>query len=351
MIKNKLDYKLINLAIVAFIFFLVYQTGSLWIDIVNKFMAIVLPFFIAFALAYALYPLVVLLEKKGVKKGFSVAIVVLLIVGIFALLVGLAVPLLFNQMKTFFDGISTFVNDISTKYDFNLGGLQGSLTQTFNDVLKGLGTYVSNGALNLVGLSLNILTLFIITFSAMIYFLSDFTTIRSFIKKYLKGTSARAYSYFKLLDHEMLLYLSGILKIMGIAFVEYTIAFTIIGHPNALLLGFIAAFANLIPYFGGILNNILALITASVISPALLIRTLITTLVLSQVDGYVINPTVYGKTNKVHPIIVIFSVFAGGILWGVMGIVISLPLAIILISTYKFFKEDISDKLEDIKKR
>ena len=50
---------------------------------------------------------------------------------------------------------------------------------------------------------------------------------------------------------------------------------------------------------------------------------------------------VYGKTNKVHPLVVITSVFAGGILFGIFGIIISLPLSILLIATIKFFKDDI----------
>ena len=43
------------------------------------------------------------------------------------------------------------------------------------------------------------------------------------------------------------------------------------------------------------------------------------------------------------------SVFAGGILFGIAGIIISLPLAIIIITTIKYFKSDINDKIEDIK--
>ena len=66
-------------------------------------------------------------------------------------------------------------------------------------------------------------------------------------------------------------------------------------------------------------------------------------------DGYVINPLVYGRTNKVHPIVVISAVFAGGILAGVLGIIISLPVAIIIITTYKYYKEDIFEKISDIK--
>ena len=47
MLKNKLDYKLINLALVIFMGYLVYQTKSLWIDILNLIVKIVFPFLIA----------------------------------------------------------------------------------------------------------------------------------------------------------------------------------------------------------------------------------------------------------------------------------------------------------------
>lgn len=146
-------------------------------------------------------------------------------------------------------------------------------------------------------------------------------------------------------------YLNGLVKVMIISFVEYTIAYSIIGHPNALLLGFLAGFANLIPYFGGIGNNIIASITAFVVSPTMFIKTLITFFVCSMIDSYVVNPTVYGKTNSIHPLIIILSLFAGGIIFGIMGIFISFPLAIIIVTTYKYFKDDIADKARDIKEK
>ena len=107
----------------------------------------------------------------------------------------------------------------------------------------------------------------------------------------------------------------------------------------------------LIPYFGGMITNVVAAVTAFVISPALFIRTVITFAILSLVDGYVINPLVYGKTNNVHPLIVILSVYVGGKLLGIFGIMISFPLAVIIIATIKFFKADISDKIEDMKQK
>jgi len=189
----------------------------------------------------------------------------------------------------------------------------------------------------------------VIAFAAAIYLLVDMDKIRSEFKSFLLSRNKRSFDYFKILDTEMKNYLTGFIKIVGITLVEYTVAFVIIGHPNAILLGFLAAIATLIPYFGGIITNIIASITAFVISPGLFIRTIICFFVLSTLDGYVINPFVYGKTNEIHPLAVIFAVFAGGALFGVLGIIISLPLAIIVIATYKFYRGDITEKIEDIK--
>ena len=144
-------------------------------------------------------------------------------------------------------------------------------------------------------------------------------------------------------------YLSGFVKLMFISLFEYSIIYKLIGHPNALLLGFLAMITQLIPYFGGIITNIVAAVTAIVVSPVLLVKTVITFCILSVIDGNIIGPLVYGKTNNVKPVVVIISITAGGILFGITGIVASFPVAIILIATYKFYKEEIFEKLGDMK--
>ena len=127
--------------------------------------------------------------------------------------------------------------------------------------------------------------------------------------------------------------------------------FALIGHPNYLILGILAAVTTIIPYFGGLIINILALIIASVVSTKLFIATLIVCIVCPNIDGYIISPRVYGKTNQLHPLVNIFAVFAGGVLGGFWGIVVSLPIAIIIIATIKFFKDDINNKIEVVKEK
>ncbi len=349
MFKNKLNYKLLNFLLLTGIVFLMYETGKLWMGVTNKFLSIIGPFLFAFAVAYALYPFLRYLESKKIPKSIAMFIVIGLVLGVLAITIGLIAPLLFEQLSSLFNSIIAFLKELSLDYDINIGPLQANLSEAFNDIIKSLSKYISDGAMNAIGVSLNAISMIVVGFSAAIYFLIDMKRIREGIKKFLKLRSNKAYRYVQLLDHEMTNYFDGFFKIVLITLFEYTITFYIIGHPNALLLGFLAAVATLIPYFGGIITNCIACITAFVISPALFIRTIIAFFILSNLDGYVINPFVYGKTNSVHPIIVILSVFAGGILGGVVGIIVSLPVAIIIITTLKYFKTDIADKWEDIK--
>lgn len=347
--KNKINFKLVNIALITFILFLIYRSGHLWTGIIDKAFQIAMPFIIAFVIAYALYPFLKYLESKKIPKPLAVFIIVALLIGLLAFIVFLIVPLLFNQTVNLLKSSISYVKDLSESSKYDLGPIQETLTNSLNDVLMNVGKYISHGAINLINISMSVFAKVFLCLTAAIYFLIDMGTIREETKKYLKRKNKKTFRYVKTLDDEMKNYLSGFVKIMFISLFEYSIFYTIIGHPNALLLGFLAMVMQLIPYFGGMITNVIAAITAIVVSPALFIRTVITFCILSVIDGNVIGPLVYGKTNNVKPVVVIISITAGGILFGIPGIIASFPIAIILIATYKFYKDDINGKLDDIK--
>ena len=349
MLKNKLDFKLVNLALIVLIIFLLYSTGNLWTGVLNKIMQICIPFLFAFAIAYAVQPFLQKMIDKKIPKWLGIAIIIFIIIGLAVLVIYLITTVMIGQLSSLFNSIISFINTLGeTNFDFNLAGLETSLTDTFKTILTNLGTYVSDGAINIIDSSLGAISTIFIIFAAFIYFLIDMDKIREEIKFFFSKKSKKTFNYVRTLDHEMKNYLSGMVQIIIISLIEYTLFYTIIGHPNAILLGFLAAVANLIPYFGGIAVNIVAAITAIVVSPGLLIRTVIVFVILSAVDSYVINPTVYGKTNSIHPLVTIMALFAGSILFGILGVFISFPLAIIIVTTYKYYKEDITRNIKKV---
>lgn len=349
--KNKINYKLINILIGLLIISLLYWISGLWLGIFEKIMAILFPFIIAFAIAYALNPFCKKLTNCGFPRWLAVGIIYFLIIG-FTVLIGIiVVPMFYDQVVLFLSNISAVITDISSKYELDLGIIQTSLSDISSDLLKDVGSHISDGAITIVNTSISFLTNLIIILIVSVYLLFDMDKIRNYIKKKLTKGKKRIYNYVKTLDCEVNNYFSGLLKNIIIQFFEYTTIFFLIGHPNYLILGILAAVTTIIPYFGGLIINILALLIASVVSTKLFIATLIVCLICPNIDGYIISPRVYGKTNQLHPLVNIFAVFAGGILGGFWGIVISLPIAIILLATYRFFKGDINDKIEVIKER
>ena len=79
MFKDKLNYKLVNIAIVALIVFLLYQTGHLWMGVTDKILQIVLPFLFAFAIAYAVHPFLQKMMDKKIPKWLGIFIIVFII--------------------------------------------------------------------------------------------------------------------------------------------------------------------------------------------------------------------------------------------------------------------------------
>lgn len=351
--KNRIgiNYRLINILLTILIVALLYWISGLWLGIFSKIMEVIFPFLIGFAVAYALYPLQRKLLDMGIPKWLSVGIIYFILIGFIILIGIIVIPMFYDQVVLFLSNISAVITDFSSKYELDLGVLQTSFTDMSGTIMKDLGSHISNGAITIVNTSISVVTNLIIILIVSIYFLYDMENIRSKLKNKLKSYKNRSYNYIKRLDLEINNYFIGLLKNIIIQFFEYTIVFFAIGHPNYLIIGILAAITTIIPYFGGLLTNILALIIASVISTKLFILTLIVCIICPNIDGYIIGPRVYGKTNKLHPLVNIFAVFAGGILGGFWGIVVSLPIAIIIITTIKFFKKDIDNTIGVIKDR
>lgn len=317
---NKINYKLINMLLFMGIIYFIYETKGLWINIGNKMLSILFPFLISFTLAYALYPLVKFFENYF-SKIISIVLTIFLVILTFILLI----PLLIDQLGCLITEVLAFIKEMSLKYEFDLE----LLTNYINDIDK----YISG----IIKTSIEIFSISFITLASTIYLLFDMKRIREKIKIYCN--TKNNYKYIKALDDSMHNYFDGFIKIIIITIIEYSITFFLIGHPNAILLGILAAIGNLIPFFGGLITNIIAAITSFVIGPKLFIRTLITFIVLSIVDSYIINPYIYNKSNELHPIIVIFSIFAGGKLFGMKGIIVSLPITILIITTINYYKK------------
>ncbi len=350
MFKDKINFHFINIVFALLIVYLLILTFGVWGGIVSTIFEILLPFVVAFTLAYALYPFVRKLMNKNLSKAVSIAIVAFVVCAVVVLVIWLVIPVMIDQLIALLNWLVEFVKSLSTKYDIDLGSVQQYLGDA-NSLVSGFSKSIGDLSVSILSKSVSILTLAIVSFITAIYFLSYMEKIRSGLKRYLRRKNMRTFKYIQRLDYEVSQYFVGLEKFMIVQFFEYTFIFFIIGHPYYLLLGMLCSVTTVIPYFGGIFSNIIACITAFFVSKTLFVLSLIVTIVVPNIDGYIISPRIYGKTNNVPALLTIFAAYAGGNLFGFIGIVISLPLTIILLATYHFYEDDIAQKLEDMKNK
>ena len=107
----------------------------------------------------------------------------------------------------------------------------------------------------------------------------------------------------------------------------------------ALIFGAWAAVTELIPYLGPILGAVPALLYALVVHPLAFVWVLILFLVIHQVEGHIVVPNVMGSALRLHPLLIIFGLLAGGEIYGFPGVLVALPFLAACRAAWEFFSE------------
>lgn len=330
-------YAMIKVIGVLVILYLLLNTQKIWGDWVTLLFAILQPFLIGFVLAYIIHPFVVFLERKGIPKNFSIlAIWILIILFIFILFIML-MPILYDKINQFIVSLVEGVRWISHKIkligkmrDFSL---VNSLTDNIVKLLQSYDNWVPGLVSSLPGLMstfLNLLTTTVFSIIIAIYMLFNFQHIKSNIHKVCSALLPCSKPYLKEIDQNVSVYLKSLIILIFIKLIEYSLFYYLIGHPDWMIIGILSSFGVIIPYLGGTIANTIGIVTGLTLPPSNITALIIGILVLSNVDAYMISPFVHEKRSALGPLVTLFSVFAGGVLYGAVGIMISVPIAIVI---------------------
>lgn len=122
-------------------------------------------------------------------------------------------------------------------------------------------------------------------------------------------------------------YMSGIVIVVLILCVLNSVGLLIVGVEYALLLGIISALFNFIPYFGTLIGGAVPLLFTLLMSdaPHKAIGVVILFLIIQFIENNILTPNIVGGNVKLNPFITILSIIVGGIIWGLPGMIISVP--------------------------
>lgn len=315
--KDGINYILLNSAIFVFIFYLLSKLNAL--DLILNITTIL---FLSLILSYIVYPIHKRL-RKCTNTVLSITIIYLSLLFLILLLVYSVIPNanFINKIIDLLSNILKFIDKVNIKYDLNID-LEIYLEKIIN--------YIINNGMGIITNIINYLCKFIFVIILSICILLN----EGYIKQIINRFKHKKLIYN--INDGLKNYLLANIKIIAIQFIEYTFIFLVIGHPNYLLLGLLNSINSFIPYIGTLLTNILAITTASVIDRKLLILTSIVSILLPNIDSYIITPKIYKNTNKLPQTLCIASIIIFGILFNFYGVIFGVPILIILIEVLKY---------------
>ncbi len=313
-----------------------------------------MPFAFAGMLAYLGDPLADRLQRLGLGRSLAVTIVfvMLLLLTVGALL--LLIPLISRQVDNLVQNLPRYVDwarntalpwlQAKLHLDpraFDTDQLMAQLKEhigSIGGVASAVLGEISRSSLGVVLWLTNLVLIPVVAF----YLLRDWDRLVSWIDRMLPRSIEPTVAYLaREADNVLGAFVRGQLLVMLALGIFYGAALTIMGLSVGPLIGMVAGLLSFVPYLGFIVGFGSALIAALVQygdwNHVLLVVGIFTAGQL--LEGYVLVPRLVGGKIGLHPVAVIFSVLAGGYLFGFLGVLLALPAASVILVVLRYLSE------------
>ncbi len=357
--ETMLDWMIVVFSAIAF-YMLLNRSGYV-LGMLNGALDILAPFAGGVVIAYAINPVVTWLMKKVFRGNQRLRWLAILIGYVVAFLtVGGLVYLIVTQALT---SIMTFASNLGG-YTKNLEAALLTLTDRWPELQPYLSTaidYVQDLSViigDLLKMALNsvpqlmsyfsdVTSLFVAVFTALassIYLLTQkdklLRHVRILTRAFLPRTAAETtLRICKTANRNLTGFFTGKIIDSVIIGVLTFVCMTIFGMSYAPLISIIVGITNIIPVFGPFIGAVPGIIILLFLEPMQALGFAVLILVIQQLDGNVIGPTILGDSIGISALWVLFSIVVCGDLFGLVGMVIGVPLFATILSLVKEFAE------------
>ncbi|MGL5273504.1 MAG: AI-2E family transporter [Phocaeicola sp.] len=337
----------------------------------NLLSGVLLPFFVAWLIAYLLYPMVLFCQKQLRLKNRTLSIfaVLLVVISLLTAAFFLLVPPMvaeFSKLKGLLEAYfvegskqaaipGTIANFISEHINMALISdilNESNITDAIRDILPSFWSLISQSFNALIGALASFIILLYLFF-----ILQDYESIAGgwleFIPTKYRAISGEIINDVK---NGMNRYFRGQALVAFLVGILFSIGFLIIDFPLAIGLGLFIGLLNMIPYFqliGLIPTVLLALLKAADTNESfgwILFCALLVFCVVQIIQDAIIVPKVMGKITGLNPAIILLSLSIWGALMGVLGMIIALPCTSLLIAYYQRYIKSKDDEKKEVLK-
>lgn len=298
----------------------------------------------SFVLAIGFQPAIVWFERRGMRRGFGLALVLMGFLVVLGGLLALALPLIASQAGEMLEELPAFVERLQAG-DGLIARLAGMID---------VGRITTEGASdptaalemvgNIAGFGFNFLTVLLVT----PYFAMAMPEIKLWLVRLLRPQHRE--DFLRLLGEStdlMANFIVGNLIVSVIAGVVTWVGLSIIGVPYALALAAWVAITDLIPVLGALLGAAGVAVVAFTQSPETLLWSMVLLVAYQQLENFVIAPRVMNRAVDLSPASVIIALMVGGSLAGLVGALLALPIAALLKIVFRDFV--VQERLDQIR--
>jgi predicted PurR-regulated permease PerM len=306
--------------------------------------AILLPFVAGIAIAYFLNPLVNRLEHLGVPRALAAFLVLALFLTLLVLVIMLVVPILEAQVLDLAGRLPTLLAAARREAETLMEMAQQRLTpedftklrdavgSKLADMFAVLGTVFRDVVTRGVALA-NLLSLVFVTPVVSYFLLRDWNRILARLDSWLpRAQAATIREQAERIDEILSAYLRGQLSVCVLLGIYYAVGLTALGLNFGSVIGLLIGVLAFIPYVGFAVGFVLAMLLAltQFSDQHYVLYVAVLFVVGVTVEGNILTPKLVGERVQLHPVWVIFALLSFGTLFGLLGVLIAVPIAAIM---------------------
>jgi predicted PurR-regulated permease PerM len=344
--KGEVNIRLTNRAI------FVVLGGFLFFWLLRQETHIFVVLFIAVLLASSVSLAATRLERLRLKRGIAILLVYIAVLAVLAGVVALLIPLIAGEIKTLGDNLPSYqdrVNDLLARLP-KRNGETLRVNTIFGDLggqLNGTAGKVGRGALAAGSTLVTLLLIFVIAF----FLAADPKFPERVVTRFVPPASRRrALGLMSKIGTGLGYWVRAQLLLALFFGVAFGLGLAILRTPYALTLGTIGAVLEIIPYVGGFITIVLAVLVAATTGKLwLVIAVIVWYAIIVNLEAHIVAPKLVGEIVGLHPLVVVLALFLGAEMLGILGALLAVPIAVIvqaLLDEFWTFVEPASETRE-----
>lgn len=363
MIENKVKYrKILEIILISITFYWSLSHYEILFGAIQKIISIIMPFLLGIMIAFILNVLMIRIEKilsividsKGfnhVKRIISIILSILILFGVIVLIIKLVIPELSNAFKVVTAGLPE-VFDILKNWSKTNGDISPQLEAFVSEidiqsVVSQFSDFAKVGVTGLLGSTVDILSVFVNSiFNIVVGFVFAVYILMS--KETLKRQSHKLLKVY--IPERIVNKIIKVATVVRTTFTNFIIGQTIeaiilgslcalgmklFGFPYAPMVGALVGITAFVPIIGAFIGGAVGAFVIMTIDPMQALLFIVYLIILQQIEGDLIYPRVVGSSIGLPSIWVLFAVTVGGGLWGIPGVLFSVPILSVIYTLVK----------------